>query len=71
MLQALDEEVAAPADFDHGAREALKFGIGPCALMDRLGPAEVARIIAPAIGRVRPRARRRRWPGSAACKANY
>jgi 3-hydroxybutyryl-CoA dehydrogenase len=48
VLQALDEEVALPADFDHGAREALKFGTGPCALMDRLGRAEVERIITPA-----------------------
>ena len=49
VLQALDEEVAAPADIDRGAREALKFGTGPCALMDRLGRAEVERIVAPAI----------------------
>ena len=49
VLQALDEAVAAPAAFDHGAREALKFGIGPCALMDRRGAAEVARIIQPAL----------------------
>ena len=49
VLQALDEDVAEPAAFDRGAREALKFGIGPCALMDRLGRAEVARILAPAL----------------------
>jgi 3-hydroxybutyryl-CoA dehydrogenase len=49
VLQALDEEVAAPADFDRGAKEALKFGHGPCALMDELGQAEVARIVAPAL----------------------
>ena len=49
VLQALDEEVAVPADFDRGAREALKFGRGPCALMDELGHAEVARIVAPAL----------------------
>jgi 3-hydroxybutyryl-CoA dehydrogenase len=49
VLQALDEEVAAPADFDRGAREALKFGHGPCELMDELGHAEVARIVAPAL----------------------
>lgn len=49
VLQALDEGVAAPADFDQGAREALKFGRGPCALMDELGRDEVARIIAPAL----------------------
>lgn len=49
VLQALDEEVAAPADFDRGAREALRFGHGPCALMDQLGPDEVARIVTPAL----------------------
>ena len=49
VLQALDEEVADPEAFDRGAREALKFGIGPCALMARLGAAEVARIIEPAL----------------------
>jgi 3-hydroxyacyl-CoA dehydrogenase len=49
VLQALDEDVAEPAAFDRGAREALKFGIGPCALMHRLGRAEVARILAPAL----------------------
>jgi hypothetical protein len=58
VLQALDEEVAEPAAFDRGAREALKFGIGPCALMARLGAAEVERIVAPALrsyGIPRPR----------------
>ena len=49
VLQALDEEVAEPAAFDHGAREALRFAVGPCALMDRLGSAEVERIVAPAL----------------------
>ena len=49
MLQALDEDVAEPAAFDLGARAALKFGIGPCELMDRLGAAEVARIVDPAL----------------------
>ena len=49
VLQALDEGVAEPAAFDQGAREALKFGQGPCTLMDRLGRAEVKRIIAPAL----------------------
>ncbi len=51
VLQALDEEVAAPADFDTGAREALKFSKPPCALMDALGREEVARILAPALER--------------------
>ena len=49
VLQALDEKVAEPAAFDRGAREALKFGIGPCALMDQLGKPEVERIVAPAL----------------------
>ena len=49
VLQALDEDVAEPAAFDQGAREALKFAVGPCALMDRLGSAEVERIVAPAL----------------------
>ena len=49
VLQALDEDVAAPAAFDLGARAALKFDVGPCALMDRLGTAEVERIIRPAL----------------------
>ena len=52
VLQALDEGVAAPADFDHGAREALKMGLPPCAEMDRLGRAEVARILEPALSRM-------------------
>ncbi len=51
VLQALDEEVAEPADFDTGAREALKFTRPPCALMDELGRAEVARILDPALSR--------------------
>ena len=49
VLQALDEGVAEPAAFDRGAMAALKFGAGPCALMDRLGRAEVERIIGPAL----------------------
>lgn len=49
VLQALDEEVAAPGVFELGAREALKFGVGPCALMDRLGQGEVRRIVTPAL----------------------
>jgi 3-hydroxybutyryl-CoA dehydrogenase len=49
VLQALDEGVAEPAAFDQGARAALKFGIGPCELMDGLGASEVARIVAPAL----------------------
>jgi 3-hydroxybutyryl-CoA dehydrogenase len=49
VLQALDEGVAEPAAFDRGAEAALKFGTGPCALMDRLGRAEVKRIVRPAL----------------------
>ncbi len=51
ILQELDEEVATPADIDLGAREALKFAQPPCGLMDRLGPAEVARLITPLLER--------------------
>ena len=47
ILQALDEEVAAPAAFDAGATGALRFKNPPCALMDRLGRDEVGRILAP------------------------
>lgn len=59
VLQELDEEVAAPEDIDLGAREALRFSRPPCALMDELGPAEVERIVTPALERwgiARPRA---------------
>lgn len=45
VLQELDEDVAAPADIDMGARLALKFGKPPCAEMDALGRDEVARLI--------------------------
>jgi 3-hydroxybutyryl-CoA dehydrogenase len=47
VLEELDEGVATPAEVDHGAREALKFGRPPCALMDELGRAEVERLVAP------------------------
>ncbi len=47
VLEELDEEVAAPGDIDLGAREALRFAAPPCALMDRLGPDEVARVVVP------------------------
>ena len=49
ILQALDEEVAEPADFDLGASQALKFGRPPCALMDELGREEVQRILTPLV----------------------
>jgi 3-hydroxybutyryl-CoA dehydrogenase len=49
VLQAIDEGVAAPADFDRGAREALKMSRPPCAAMDELGRAEVERILWPAL----------------------
>lgn len=45
VLQALDEEVSVPADFDLGASEALKFAKPPCALMDELGRVEVERCL--------------------------
>ncbi|MFP4125764.1 MAG: 3-hydroxyacyl-CoA dehydrogenase family protein [Alphaproteobacteria bacterium] len=48
-LQELDENVADPDVIDLGAREALKLKNPPCALMDRLGRDEVARIIQPAL----------------------
>ena len=51
MLQALDEGVAAAAAFDAGATGALKFKQPPCALMDRLGREEVARVITPLLDR--------------------
>jgi 3-hydroxyacyl-CoA dehydrogenase len=49
VLQALDEQVASPREFDLGAREALRFEVGPCALMNRLGRDEVERIVRPAL----------------------
>lgn len=49
VLQALDEEVARPVDFDAGATNALKLGKPPCALMDELGRDEVERIIQPVL----------------------
>lgn len=51
VLQAIDEEVAQPEDFDMGAEIALKFGVGPCKLMDDLGQAEVRRFLTPLIER--------------------
>lgn len=47
VLEALDEEVAAPADIDMGARSALRFGRPPCSLMDELGREEVERLVRP------------------------
>lgn len=49
VLQALDESVAEPKDFDLGATQALKFGKPPCALMDELGADEVKRILEPVL----------------------
>lgn len=51
VLQELDEGVAAPADIDTGAREALRFAKPPCALADELGRAEVERLLAPLLER--------------------
>lgn len=53
ILQALDERVAEPAAFDHGAAAALRFAKPPCALMDSLGRSAVASIIEPALQRYR------------------
>ncbi|MCP5374371.1 MAG: 3-hydroxybutyryl-CoA dehydrogenase [Hyphomicrobiales bacterium] len=47
VLEELDEGVAAPEAIDMGADMALKFGKPPCALMDELGPDEVARLVEP------------------------
>ncbi|NPC55628.1 3-hydroxyacyl-CoA dehydrogenase family protein [Caenimonas soli] len=47
ILHALDQGVAAAADFDLAARVALRFGLAPVALMDRLGAAEVRRLVHP------------------------
>ena len=47
VLELLDEDVAAPADIDDGARLALRFGKPPCALMDELGAARVAALVQP------------------------
>jgi hypothetical protein len=49
VLQELDEAVAAPADLDLGARQALKLSLPPGALTDRPGREQVARIICPAL----------------------
>lgn len=51
VLEELDEAVAAPGDIDMGARDALRFADPPCALMDRLGRDEVARVVAPLAAR--------------------
>lgn len=47
VLQALDEGVAEAEDFDMGAEIALKFGVGPCKLMDDLGVDDVKRFLQP------------------------
>ena len=47
ILQSLDEGVASPQAIDDGAKLALKFGIGPCALMDQLGKDAVTKLLAP------------------------
>ncbi|HMR30835.1 MAG TPA: 3-hydroxyacyl-CoA dehydrogenase family protein [Geminicoccaceae bacterium] len=62
VLQAIDEGVAEPADFDRGAREALKMGRPPCALMDALGRDAVEDLLRPAVaayGIAMPRALQR------------
>jgi 3-hydroxybutyryl-CoA dehydrogenase len=50
ILQELDEGVAAAADIDMGAEQALRF-TPPCRLMDQLGRAEVERLVAPLCAR--------------------
>lgn len=45
ILQSIDEKVAIAADIDMGALLALKFGIGPCALMDEMGKDKVTTIL--------------------------
>ena len=51
ILQALDEDVAAPADFDLGATVALKFRIEPCRMMDAMGADAVRALLAPVLER--------------------
>ena len=51
ILQELDEGVASAGDIDLGAELALRLGRPPCSLMDSLGPAEVERIVRPALDR--------------------
>ena len=51
VLELLDEDVAAPADIDDGARLALRFARPPCALMDGLGAARVAALVQPLLAR--------------------
>ena len=47
LLEALAEDVAAPADIDTGARLALRWSSPPCAQMDALGRTEVERLVRP------------------------
>lgn len=51
VLELLDDGIAAAADIDKGASLALRFADPPCALMDRLGGAEVARLLRPVAAR--------------------
>lgn len=48
VLQAIEEDVAAPEAFDQGARLALRFGKPPVALMRELGREAVTALVAPA-----------------------
>jgi 3-hydroxybutyryl-CoA dehydrogenase len=45
VLQALEEGVAEPADFDLGARVGLKWGWQPCAAARQMGRGEVERLV--------------------------
>lgn len=47
VLQAIGERVAAPDDFDLGARLALRFGVPPVAAMRNLGRASTVELITP------------------------
>ncbi|MEM6491758.1 MAG: 3-hydroxyacyl-CoA dehydrogenase family protein, partial [Pseudomonadota bacterium] len=51
ILQALDEDVATPADFDLGATVALKFGVEPCRMMDEMGADAVRDLLDPLLKR--------------------
>jgi 3-hydroxybutyryl-CoA dehydrogenase len=45
VLQLLDEAIASAAAIDLGAKHGVRFDRPPCAEMDKLGPAEVERIV--------------------------
>lgn len=51
VLQAIEEDVAEPDDFDLGARLALRFGRPPVALMRAVGDDAVRRVVSPLLER--------------------